>query len=80
MQAYGYALFLMNDKAVKNPDSAQGFEVGVGPGVVVMDEGPAKSTTTTAMKDDIYAFIFSQKGLLAGLGVQGKKISRIHPK
>ena len=80
VQTYGYALFLMNDKAVRALDSAQGFEVGVGPSVVVMDEGMAKSTTTTTMKDDIYAFIFSQKGLMAGLGVQGNKITRINPK
>lgn len=79
-QTYGYALFLMNDKAVQGLDSAQGFEVGVGPSVVLMDEGMAKSTTTTTIKDDIYAFIFSQKGLMAGLGVQGNKISRIQPK
>jgi lipid-binding SYLF domain-containing protein len=48
--------------------------------VVVMDEGKAKSTTTTSMKDDIYAFIFGQKGLMAGLGVQGNKITKINPK
>jgi lipid-binding SYLF domain-containing protein len=80
VQTYGYALFLMNDKSVKDLDNAQGFEVGVGPSVVVMDEGMAKSTTTTTIKDDIYAFIFSQKGLMAGLGVQGNKITRINPK
>ena len=80
VQTYGYALFLMNDGAVRSLDAAQGFEVGVGPSVVVMDEGMAKSTTTTTMKDDIYAFIFGQKGLMAGLGVQGNKITRINPK
>ncbi len=80
VQTYGYALFLMNDKAVQDLGKAEGFEVGVGPSVVVMDEGMAKSTTTTTIKDDIYAFIFSQKGLMAGLGVQGNKISRIQPK
>ena len=80
VQTYGYALFLMNDKAVKSLDATQGFEVGVGPSVVVMDEGMAKTTTTTTLKDDIYAFIFSQKGLMAGLGVQGNKITRIQPK
>ena len=45
-----------------------------------MDEGKAKSSTTTTMKDDIYAFIFGQKGLMAGLGIQGNKISKINPK
>lgn len=79
-QTYGYAMFFMNDKALAQLDSAQGFEIGVGPSVVVMDEGMAKSTTTNTLKDDIYAFIFSQKGLMAGLGLQGNKISRLDPK
>ena len=70
-QQFGYALFFMNEKALAQLDKTEGFEVGVGPSVVVMDEGKAKSTTTTSMKDDIYAFIFGQKGLMAGLGVQG---------
>jgi lipid-binding SYLF domain-containing protein len=79
-QTYGYAMFFMNEKALKALDQADGFEVGVGPSVVVMDEGKAKSMTTTTMKDDIYAFIFGQKGLMAGLGIQGNKISKINPK
>ena len=76
-QQYGYAMFFMNDAALKQLDKTEGFEVGVGPTIVVMDEGKAKSTTTTSAKDDIYAFIFSQKGLMAGLGLQGNKITKI---
>ena len=79
-QTYGYAMFFMNAAAVKQLDKADGFEVGVGPSVVVVDEGMAKTTTTTTYKEDIYAFIFGQKGLMAGLGVQGNKITRIDPK
>lgn len=41
---------------------SDGWEVGVGPSVVVMDEGMARTMTTTTAKDDIYAFIFGQKG------------------
>jgi lipid-binding SYLF domain-containing protein len=48
--------------------------------VVVIDEGMAKNATTTTLKDDIYAFIFAQGGLMAGIGVQGNKISKIDPK
>jgi lipid-binding SYLF domain-containing protein len=79
-QQFGYAMFFMNEKALAQLNKAEGFEVGVGPSVVVMDEGMAKSTTTTSMKDDIYAFIFGQKGLMAGLGIQGNKITKINPK
>ena len=38
-----------------------------------------KNLSTSTLKDDIYAFIFSQKGLMAGLGLQGSKITRINP-
>jgi len=79
-QQYGYALFFMNANALAQLDKADGFEVGVGPTVVVMDEGKAKTMTTTTAKDDIYAFIFGQKGLMAGIGVQGNKITKINPK
>ncbi len=76
-QQFGYAMFLMNDKAVSALSANEGFEVGVGPSVVVVDEGKAKTMTTTTTKDDIYAFIFGQKGLMAGLGIQGNKITRL---
>ena len=79
-QNYGYAMFFMNDNALAQLDKAQGFEVGAGPSVVLVDEGMGKSMTTTTTKDDIYAFIFSQKGLMAGLGIQGNKIAKVEAK
>ena len=73
-------MFLMNDKALQQLDAANGFEVGVGPSVVLIDEGKAKQMSTTTMKDDIYAFVFGQKGLMAGIGIQGNKIKKEDPK
>jgi len=77
VQAFGYALFFMDDSALAYLDKSEGFEIGVGPSIVVVDEGTAKTLTTTTGRKDVYAFIFSQKGLMAGLGLQGSKISRI---
>jgi lipid-binding SYLF domain-containing protein len=77
VQAFGYALFLMNDKAVQYLDKSNGWEIGVGPSIVIVDKGIAKSLTTTTLKDDVYAFIFDQKGLMAGLGLQGSKITKL---
>ncbi|HSC80188.1 MAG TPA: lipid-binding SYLF domain-containing protein [Chitinolyticbacter sp.] len=77
VQTYGYAMFFMTDAALAALDNSQGFEVGVGPSVVVMDEGKARNLTTTTIKDDVYAFVFGQKGLMAGAGVQGNKITRL---
>jgi lipid-binding SYLF domain-containing protein len=76
-QSFGYALFLMTDSAVKYLDSSAGWEVGVGPSVVVVDAGIAKTLSTTTLKSDVYAFSFDQKGLMAGLGLQGSKITKL---
>ena len=58
-------------------DRSEGFEIGVGPSIVVVDEGVAKTLTTTTAREDVYAFIFGQEGLRAGLGLQGSKITRL---
>ena len=76
-QQFGYALFFMNERALKTLTETGGFEVGVGPSVVVVDEGMAKSATSITMQDDVYAFIFGQRGLMAGVGLQGNKITRL---
>jgi lipid-binding SYLF domain-containing protein len=78
-QQFGYALFFMNKKALSYLDESDGWEVGVGPSIVLVDEGIAKSMSTTTAQDDVYAFFFNQKGLMAGAGLQGSKITRINP-
>lgn len=78
-QTYGYALLFMSDSALAYLDDSEGWEVGVGPSVVVVDEGMASSLTTTTLKDEVYAFIFDQGGLMLGLGIQGSKITSITP-
>ena len=79
MQSYGYALFFMNDAALDYLNRSSGWEVGIGPTLVVMDEGRSGSFSTTTAKDDIYAFFFDQRGLMAGIGIQGSKISKFTP-
>ena len=77
IQKYGYALFLMTDSAMKWIDKSDGWEICVGPSIVVMDTGAATSATTTTLQSEIYAFFFDQKGLMGGLGLQGTKITKI---
>jgi lipid-binding SYLF domain-containing protein len=76
-QAFGYALFLMSDSAMEYLASSEGWELGVGPSIVVVDTGMARSLSTTTAHSDIYAFFFDQKGLMAGAGLQGSKITPI---
>jgi len=77
VQSFGYALFLMTDSAVRYLDSSGGWELGTGPSIVILDAGTARAFTTTTMQSDVYAIFFDQKGLMAGLGLQGSKISRM---
>lgn len=76
-ESYGYVVFLMNDKAVQHLDKSKGWELGVGPSLVVVNEGIAKNLSTTTIKDDAYAYIFDQQGLMASLSIEGTKISPI---
>ena len=77
VQNYGYALFFMSESALQYVDDVNGWEIGIGPSIVIVDAGMGKSLTTTTANKDIYGFIFDQKGLMAGMGLQGSKIVRV---
>jgi len=79
VQSFGYVLMFMDNASLAYLDKSDGWEIGVGPSIVIVDEGMGKTMTTTTVKKGVYAFIFSQKGLMAGLGIQGTKITRIKP-
>ncbi|MEN9316298.1 MAG: hypothetical protein RIS35_2691 [Pseudomonadota bacterium] len=76
-QSYAYAIFFMSDAVMKSFEKSNGFEVGVGPSVVIVDTGAAKDINTLTAKSDVYAFVFGQQGMMAGVGLQGTKITRI---
>ena len=67
----------MADSAVKWLDRSDGWEIGVGSSIVVVDVGAATSMTSTTLQSDVYAFFFDQKGLMGGLGLQGTKITKL---
>ena len=79
VQWFGYAMFFRTDKAHAYLDSSGGWEVGTAPSVVMVDKGAAMGFSSSSLKDDIYVFFFDQKGLMAGLGLQGTKITKITP-
>jgi lipid-binding SYLF domain-containing protein len=77
VQTFGYVLQLMTDLAVEKVETSENWELGVGPTIVVVDQGAATTLTTKTAKADVYAYTFGQSGLMAGLGIQGTKISRM---
>jgi lipid-binding SYLF domain-containing protein len=78
-QSFGYVLFFMDEESLKYLDQSDGWEVGTGPSLVVLDQGFAKSLSTTTLQKGVYAIIFNQKGLMGGVGIQGSKITKIKP-
>jgi lipid-binding SYLF domain-containing protein len=78
-QTFGYVLMFMDDASLAYLNKTDGWEIGVGPSIVVVDEGMGKSLTSTTLHKGVYAFIFDQKGLMAGMGIQGSKITKINP-
>jgi lipid-binding SYLF domain-containing protein len=77
-QSFAFAIFFMSDAVMKSFESSTGFEIGVGPSVVIVDAGAARDINTLTAKSDVYAFVFGQKGLMAGVGLQGTKITKIN--
>jgi len=77
-QSFGYVMALMTDAAVEEAETSNGWELGVGPSIVLVDEGLAKTLSTETMKSDVYVFTFGQQGLMAGLGIQGTKVTKLN--
>jgi len=80
IQTFSYALFFITQSALNKVESADGWAIGSDPNVVVVDQGAAANLNTTTLKKEIYAMPFGQKGLMAGISLEGSKITRIHPK
>jgi lipid-binding SYLF domain-containing protein len=79
VKKFGYALFFMTDSALTYLERSGGWAIGTGPSLVVVDQGAARSLTTTNLHSDVYAFVFNQKGLMGGVGLEGSKITKITP-
>ncbi len=79
VKKFGYALFFMTPSSLGYVEKTAGWAIGTGPSVVVVDQGMARSLTTTSLRSDVYAFVFDQTGLMAGIGIEGSKITKITP-
>ena len=78
VQSYGYALFFMTDNDLGYLKRSNGWSLGTGPSIVVADAGAAKDVSTLTGQKGVYGFIFDQKGLMAGMGLVGQKITKIN--
>ena len=77
VQTFSYALFFMTASSLKYLQDSNGWSIGTGPSVVIVDKGAAASMTSTTLTQDVYAFPFGERGLMAGIGLEGSKITPI---
>jgi lipid-binding SYLF domain-containing protein len=78
-KAFSYALFFITDSSLKYLKKSDGWAIGSGPSVVVVDKGAAADISSTTLTQDVYAFPFGQRGLMGGLGLEGSKITHYTP-
>jgi len=79
VQWFSYAMFFMNQAALRYLDQSDGWAVGTDPNVVVIDRGVGATVNSTTLAKDVVAFPFGQNGLMGDLSLQGSKITTYRP-
>ena len=72
-------ILFFDDTAMDNFLYSSGWEVGVDGAVALWTMGAAGAADTITIKDPIIGFVFGQKGLLAGISIEGTKFTKIWP-
>ena len=79
VQWFSYALFFMDPAALQFLDKSDGWAIGSDPSVVVIDKGAGASIDSSTLSHKVVAVPFGQNGLMAGLALQGSKITTYNP-
>ena len=72
-------ILFFDDTAMDNFLYSSGWEVGVDGAVALFTMGAAGASDTITIKDPIIGFVFGQKGLIAGVSIEGTKFTKIWP-
>ena len=76
-QQYSIVMVFQSDEALKDFRESKGWEAGVDGSVAVAEWGAGDDINTKTFKDPIVAFVFGNKGLMAGVSIEGSKITNI---
>lgn len=67
----------MDAASLKKFEASDGWKAGVDGSVALIDVGAGAAIDITKIKDPIVGFVVGQKGLMAGVSVDGSKITRV---
>ncbi|MDH5358636.1 MAG: YSC84-related protein [Gammaproteobacteria bacterium] len=76
-QSKSLVVVFMNNEALKHFQSSKGWKAGVDGSVAVIEWGVGEDINTIDIEDPIIGFVFSNKGLMFNLTLEGSKFTKI---
>ena len=76
-QQYGIVMVFLQKEAIEKFQASKGWEAGVDGSVAIAKWGAGTDINTQNFKDPIVGFVISNKGLMAGVSVEGSKITKL---
>ena len=76
-QTFSQAYFFTTPEALRTFEETKGFEVGAGLDWAVADFGSSGAISSATLQKPLIVFVWGQQGLLAGVKVEGQKITRL---
>ncbi|MCP4042118.1 MAG: hypothetical protein GY731_09225 [Gammaproteobacteria bacterium] len=76
-QAKSVVIIFLAEKALSDFRKSDGWKAGVDGSVALVEWGVGEDINTTDIKDPVVGFVFSNKGLMYNLTLEGSKFSKI---
>ena len=76
-EQYSIVMVFLTDEALSEFRASKGWEAGVDATVAVAQWGAGDDINTKKFKDLVVAFVFGNKGLMAGVSIEGSKITKV---
>jgi lipid-binding SYLF domain-containing protein len=79
VKEHSVLIAFVTETALNNFLKSDGWEAGVDGSITVSDWGKSKDISSISYEKPIVAFIYGEKGLMAGVSIEGTKFQRILP-
>ncbi len=76
-QTTSQAYFFTTPEALQTFENTAGWEVGAGLDIAVASVGTSGQINTSTLQEPVVVFIYGQSGLMAGVQVEGQKITKL---
>ena len=76
-QTFSQAYYFTTPEALRTFEETKGFEVGAGLDLAVADVGASGAISSATLQKPLIVFVWGQQGLMAGVKVEGQKITHL---